>query len=349
VTTFSGPGQFYVPRPVGLTPVGPIENTTPEFTWGGLGVELYTHFELYVNNLTTNTQGVIHIQDIPEASFTPDLPLENGRFEWFVRGFDASGNASQWSEGIEFTLTAAVGSATRITTVFGNPPTFVWTETPNAVEYEILVTTLSVANQPVVYNQLTSGSPFGFNQRFQTASSRLFAGEFRVWIRGIRANGEALPWSQPSQFTITALDEAQSDDPVATDSLIAMNSRSATGHFQSLVVHPAQTVATYIPTVVPTGVPAEAAEPETTDVVEPAVPQEAAESIDAIMEELATDGIFDGDLESVMESAEPVISEEAATTAAAEKSGDQPASAALLGLGLGAFTGRRRRRNRNRD
>jgi len=340
-TTFSGPGQFRVPRPVGVSPVGPIEDVMPEFTWTGEGIEEFVSFEIWVNNLTTNSPGVIQASGITTTSFTNDLPLENGRFEWFVRGIDADNNPSDWSEGLIFTLTASVGTATRITDVFGNPPTFIWTEVNNAVEYEILVTTLSVANQPVVYNQVTTGTPFGFFSRFQTATSSFFAGEFRVWIRGIEADQTAQPWSQPFQFTITQLEEDQADD-----SLLAMDSRSVTQDFQSIIVHPAKTVATWIPTVLPTAEVTQSEDVESQEAVLPqAVPQETLDSVDAIMEELATDGIFDVDLES----GEPAISEEAATVTASEGSNDRQASASLLGLGLAALTGRRRRRNRNRD
>lgn len=336
--------SFFIPSPVLTSPLGVVATTTPTFTW--TGVEEYVRYELWVNNLTTGVSRVIYEPNLPGdvLSFTSDLPLENGSFRAWIRAFDVVGNASQWSNPINFTIDANVGNAPRATNTFAgadNSPTFVWEGVSTAVSYEILVKNLLATGQPEVLNEIVTGTPFGANELAYETTTNLASGTFRWWIRGLNTDGSPGPWSQPLDFIVTSADSPQdfTGDADNTVMLTGLASEQWADRLNSITVHPAAVVAAMNPEV-----------QQTVKVVETSEQTAAAApvDIDNIMEELSEADWWAMDLTEAAaadtESAVEQMVEELATAAPVggeTVDGEQhgsPVSAAALGLMLGGLT-----------
>lgn len=205
-TSYSAGTNFTVPVPSIIAPRGSIATNLPLFRWSG--VTGYVSYELWVDNTTTGAKEVIRVNGITTTSFQTTLPLENGNFKVWVRGYDKDGNVSQWSGAADFTVTVGVGIAPTLTNSFRNANgtrTFNWSGGTGAFSYEIIVKRISDPGQPVVLNQTgitgtTFTSPASFN-----------SGTYRWWIRGLDVNGNGLPWSQPLQFFVQTNETAPTD------------------------------------------------------------------------------------------------------------------------------------------
>ena len=342
---WSSSETFFVPIPVMTSPIatgnGVNVTNTPVFTW--TGVPEYVRYELWVNNATTGVSKVIYEPNLTATTYTPTLPLQNGNFRAWVRGFDASGNASQWSQVTDFSVNATVGNAPlAIDTIAGtdNSPTFIWSPISSAVTYEILVKNLRVTGQPVVLNETVSGvlDPFTGNLEYSTTTN-LPSGAFRWWIRGLSTDGTPGPWSQPLDFFVVSNDiESDSLNVEAITMLTSLQPAVEwSDDLYSITVHPAAVVAA-MKTV-------EQAEVKT--VVAEVENDSESVDVDSVMEELAT-----ADWWSADESAEAVSALEfvaknlvtAETALPASNSDEVDAaeeihSAAMIGLALAAFTG----------
>jgi hypothetical protein len=165
-------------------------------------------YELWVDKATSGAKEVLRVKGITTTSYQTTLPLENGDFKVWVRGYDKDGNISQWSGPADFTVTVGVGIAPILTNSFSNfngTRTFNWSGGTGAFSYEIIVKRISDPDQPVVLNQTgITGTTFTSPAAFST-------GTYRWWIRGLDVNGNGLPWSQPQLFF------AQTNETVPTD------------------------------------------------------------------------------------------------------------------------------------
>lgn len=205
-TSYSAGTDFTVPVPSIISPRGSIATNLPLFKWSG--VTGYVSYELWVDNITTGAKEVLRVNGITTTSYQTTLPLENGDFKVWVRGYDKDGNISQWSGPADFTVTVGVGVAPTLTRSFLNANgtrTFNWSGGTGAFSYEIIVKRISDSGQPVVLNETgITGTTF-------TSPAAFSSGTYRWWIRGLDVNGNGLPWSQPLQFF------AQTNETVPTD------------------------------------------------------------------------------------------------------------------------------------
>ncbi len=292
-TAWSAPKDFTIAVPTIIAPNGSINTNLPLFTWNA--VPGFVKFDLWVNNLTTNTAQVLRVQDLTTKSYQAVLPLENGTFRTWVRGFDAAGNVSQWSAPVDFTISVGVGNAAVALTPSGstsrNSPTFTWSagSNPTPVRYEILLKRIDLAAQPTVLNvKNLQGLTY-------TASSLTLTpgAQYRWWVRGLDVAGNGYPWSQPRNFTVTDFDapEGTQDGPMILEAaepmLVSLPQEQWTNDgVLSISAHPAATVIQVDPVVFNT--------PEVQTVSAPlqAIEPMRAEfelSVDELMAELAGD------------------------------------------------------------
>lgn len=284
--------DFQVPVPSIITPRGPINTGTPLFLWNG--VAEYLTYELWVDNLTTGLSQVIHVQGLTDKFYTPSLPLENGQFRAYVRGFDVLGLASQWSGYADFQVNATIGNAPiaispRFTTG-NNKPTFTWSGVANAATYEILVKNLSDGGQPTVLNVKNI-----VGTSYTTTSTLAPNKNYRWWVRAINGNSIPGPWSQPQDFRVVSSDRslpADSGSPydsvqLASVVLTAFAENGIGDDVRSITAHPAGTVVQLTPEAAASFfAESEAAIEQVHPVAE----------IDAVMEELSLDSFFMSDL-----------------------------------------------------
>lgn len=349
---WSTSATFFVPTPVMTSPTLVNATTLPVFNW--TGVPEYVRYELWVNNLTTGTSRVIYEPNLTTTTFTPELPLENGDFRAWVRGFDDVGNASQWSNPIDFTVDATVDNApTALDTRAGldNSPEFVWQGVPTAVNYEILVKNLLVTGQPIVLNETSPGliEPFTGNLTYSTTTN-LTPGTYRWWIRGLNADNGAGPWSQPLDFVVVSNQSQKTLDDV--DSTIMLTSMPETDEWSddlhSITVHPAAVVAAWNPV---------ANQPIVNDTEFASLPQELLDDVDSIMEELSVAGWLSEDLLELSsdDTTNQIVADlavaDAALPASVEVAGRQAShsEATMLGLALAGLTAKKSNRKNTDD
>ncbi|MFN9720936.1 MAG: PKD domain-containing protein [Planctomycetota bacterium] len=204
---WSSPKDFTIAVPSIVNPRGAINTNLPRFTWNA--DPGFVKFDLWVDNLTTNSSQVLRVQDLTTRFYQAVLPFENGTFRAWVRGIDAAGNISQWSGFADFSISVGVGNAAVALTPSGvtanNTPRFTWQagSNPTPASYEILVKRIDQPAQPTVLNvkNLTGTS--------YTATGLTLApgARYRWWVRGLDVAGNGYPWSQPRNFTVVSVDE----------------------------------------------------------------------------------------------------------------------------------------------
>lgn len=332
-TAWSTGYNFFIPAPRITAPTGTVTTTRlPTFTW--TGVPEYVRYELWVNNLDTNQSRVIHRTDLTTTSFTPTLPLENGNFRVWVRGFDAEGNDSQWSNPVNFTInTAATGTAPRGLTPTGfitdNTPTFTWTTVANATSYEIIVKNLTPFDQPVVINEV------GITTNTYTPTSNLSPGSYRWWVRGLNADGDPLTgFSQPLYFQLVSAEQPAAENDQVLVTSLTLPVHEWADDLRSITVHPAAVVASVHQADEQT-----VQQPE----AEPAATEIASDHVDSVMEAWAAEGWWvehdtateaKSATDAVTDSLQPEVAVSTDSNQSDARRNQFAAAAALLGLGL---------------
>jgi hypothetical protein len=191
----------------------PIQNdVTPtmlgeKFSW--TSVQGATSYEFQLKNLKTN-ELTLNIS-VQGTSLTQIPVLFSGTsYRWWVRAKSAQGVYSLWSGPKDFiaggqpTVLTPTGSSTNRT------PLITWQAVEGAVKYELLlrrddVTEAILSKKDILTNSFTPAA--------------LAAGNYRVWIRAINANGIMTTWSAAQTFTITTV--TSNEEPATNTPLIA--------------------------------------------------------------------------------------------------------------------------------
>ena len=122
--------------PVLISPIQGVTTTdrTPIFEWQAIAGA--THYELWVNNSSTQTARVIHNTNIPHVEgatsiyYTDDsVVLRNATYRWWVRAFNEDSGAAAWSSSETFwvpapVMTAPVGVVASTTFRLSHGPVF---------------------------------------------------------------------------------------------------------------------------------------------------------------------------------------------------------------------------------
>jgi len=226
---------------------------------------------------------------------------------------------------------------TRTDTDFGadNSPTFIWEGVSTAVTYEIIVKNLLETGQPVVLNEITTGTANFFGELEYETTTNLGSGSFRWWIRGLNTDGTPGPWSQPLDFQLTSAGPQQESVGDVEDTIMLTSvpaSEQWADRLNSITVHPAAVVAAMNPEVEATV--------KVVDRTESAAPVD----IDAIMEELSQSDWWSVDLSEVdrtndapQDAVVNLVDDLADRSVIEVSSGEQPerpVTAAALGLVL---------------
>ncbi len=352
---WSAAQTFFIPAPVVTGPTGTVNNTgRPTFTW--TGVPEWVRYELWVNNTTTGAVRVVHETQLTGTAFTPDLPLADGTLRVWVRGFDAQGNDSQWSNPVTFVQNTAPTNAPTLTSPSGftvdNTPLFMWTAGGPAATYELIVKQLTNLGQEEVVRRT------GITGTSYQQTSLLSPGNYRWWVRGLNSDGNgATAWSQPRDFRIASSDVQSLDstapsmtDGNATESVIMTTVAESDWQddLHSITVHPAAVVAVYH-----TEVPANA--PVQVEQEVPELDEAGYQQLDAVLEAFAVDGLLSAEeaaVESELENADVTqlvtLAEEAPVESSVRKEESPVTAATAVGLGLAAVSRRSRQDDKRR-
>jgi len=184
-------------KPVVNRPTGNITDSFPDFGW--TGDTFAATYTLWVNNATTGTR-VIYRTSYPETSYVHFNPLADGVYRVWVKAYNAIGEASAWSESVDFTIRAPLAVAPTITgpvAVSGNTsPRITWNAVSDAAKYDLWVDNLSTgAAQFIRQSSISRQTPY-FD------ATNLPQGTFRAWVRTANGNNVFSQWSLPYTFTI---------------------------------------------------------------------------------------------------------------------------------------------------
>lgn len=131
-----------------------------------------------------------------EFTFPTDVPA--GRYTFYARAVSTRGELGKWSE--PYTFTATGGATVIVDPVNGsasaNPlPLIRWEALKEAKTYEIMIALIG-KNFNFLRQSGLSSTSFSPNEPFNS-------GDYRVWVRGVTADGTNLPWSDAVNFTVT--------------------------------------------------------------------------------------------------------------------------------------------------
>lgn len=175
-------------------------DSTPTFKWSEIAN--VTHYELWVNNLTTGESAVIRERSLTENTFTPSSPLNVGdRYLWTVRGFHVDGSPTLWSSHQQFEVLAPTSAQPPALTLFDGPtldttPTLSWSPVSGASSYEIWVNNTTTGESGVIRTQGIEGESF-------TPIHPLPTGNDYIWtVRAYNEAGVAGKWAAHRRFSI---------------------------------------------------------------------------------------------------------------------------------------------------
>ncbi|MFW5749031.1 MAG: DUF5060 domain-containing protein, partial [Chloroflexota bacterium] len=224
--------SFNIPVPAITTLVSPQgdQNTDqPTFTWNA--VPSATWYYLWVTDMNTGQEVIQqwYRSDAANCEWgtgtctaTPDVPLKRGTHRWWIQAYNDSGYGD-WSTYREFNVTTGRPEATPsldapISTISDFEPVFLWEAVDGATEYEIWINGpdgSTIYNQTYTADQTNCGS----DTTCQIAAPlELLGGSHAWWVRGLNSFGSG-PWSDRTDFFVTAPPVADLNTPAASDSL----------------------------------------------------------------------------------------------------------------------------------
>lgn len=177
---------FIVPMPDGLNP-------RPTFSWGA--VPGAVKYDFWLAGIRSPQVPVIATQiDASATTYTPPKDLADGTYRWWVRGMAKDGSFDLWSMFDEF----SIESRTEITGVadeFTNRPDFTCMAVRRAVRYDLWISNLSNPSRPPIQT-MTDDASTTFHPNVDLATGR-----YRIWIRGVAADGSFGTWSRSKDFS----------------------------------------------------------------------------------------------------------------------------------------------------
>ncbi len=179
--------------PVGLESDNPeyptVTNARPTIEW--TAIDKAARYEIWVDR--TASSSTYLLADSPTNSYTFETDIQSGKYFVWVRAISTTGVVTAWSEPYKFTAT---GGAPLITEPVNNAvvepiPDIVWAGVAEADHYEIHIAWINVDFDFIVATT---------NETTFAPEEALEVGTYRVWVRAIKADGTALPWSAPVTF-----------------------------------------------------------------------------------------------------------------------------------------------------
>lgn len=199
---WSSSEDYYI-GPTLLGPSGSILDSQPQFSWTTIpGAATYHLFVTGPGGVLINTPG------LTSNSFTPNSPLPDGDFRWWIKPSTADGAGGAWSLPTLF----STGGRTKVTshsgTITDSIPEFTWPAVQGAQSYEIYVS--KIGTPGALYRQAgLNGTSY--------PSQALDNGDYKVWIRTVQSDGR-LVWGSGVAFTVAKTNSTLQTTPLAPTS-----------------------------------------------------------------------------------------------------------------------------------
>jgi thermitase len=165
-------------------------NTRPTFTW--LRNPDVAEYEIQLDRVNP-----------PEATWSSTVPsfrpngLVIGTYYWRVRGRDAVGNWSDWSDIRQLSVDSPANALPQRNYYVMNTPTLTWSRMPWALLYQVEVSTVANFRTVVMREDVN-------RQQLEATTSPLDNGVYYWRVRAQMANGRWGAWSLTESFTVDA-------------------------------------------------------------------------------------------------------------------------------------------------
>ncbi len=192
-SVWSGSRDFQINTPPVINAIpSPEYSGMPLITWNGLAGA--TRYEIYVNNLSTGETAVIRDANLSTNSYQVTSNLGIANYRVWVRGFDAAGFATGWSNFVNFTSAARVSLIGPSTPTFATKPVFQWNALSGSTKYEITIANRKTGATVLNVKNIATTS--------WTSTATLAANDYRFWVRGTSAAGIVGGWSPQMDFSV---------------------------------------------------------------------------------------------------------------------------------------------------
>lgn len=181
-----------IARIVNTNPVATGMDRRPTLTWQAFPEA--ARYEVWVNAVGTHRTAVIRTTTTGAVtSFTPATNLRSGVYQFQIRGIREDGGFDVWSDARSFQIETKISSVS-VNEQFTLTPRLYWSESGGANSFVILITGLTSTSTRQV--RLTA-----LEVDRTLVIPALRAGEYRVLVRGIAADGSSGDWSSPVNFS----------------------------------------------------------------------------------------------------------------------------------------------------
>jgi len=205
VGSWSSPREFRIVESVpaqvfSVAPRSTISEFSPTFEWEP--VDGAVRYDLWVDNVTTNTEQFIRQENLTTTSYDHPTPFAHGDYVFWVRAVGPNDVEGPWSVPVEFGVVDDVpvperpimtGPAPVVTNL---QPTIRWRAVEHAARYDIWVDNTTTNESQVIRNQNVPTNSFRPDFPLAEAS-------YRVWVQPINNENERGPWSSPRNFTVS--------------------------------------------------------------------------------------------------------------------------------------------------
>jgi predicted phage tail protein len=131
--------------------------------------------------------------------------LISGKYTVRVRAVSTTGQFTDWSELYAFTATGGASIVQSVTIAPTRQATVTWAAVAEADSYEVQIAKIGT-NIDFIH-------PTGITVTKYTTTVALPVGNYRVWVRGVKADGTFLNWSKPVDFVVVETEAIESRMP----------------------------------------------------------------------------------------------------------------------------------------
>ncbi|MCA9064833.1 MAG: proprotein convertase P-domain-containing protein [Planctomycetaceae bacterium] len=170
-----------------------VSGTFPRISWSAIANT--AHYDLWIDNLTTNTSQVIRRNDLVTTSFLQQNGLGSGSYRAWVRSINAAGDVGRWSDPVTFSVLASPTLLSPTGATFDTTPTISWSQVSGASHYDLWVSSLKTGTR-VIRNTFVASTQFDVPQDLEP-------GEYAVWVRS-GSGTQYGPWSAVRKFAVAA-------------------------------------------------------------------------------------------------------------------------------------------------
>lgn len=177
--------------PVLTGPASVTASLRPAITWNAVGTS--TEYEVWINNRSTNEFRVL-VEPASGTSFTPSFDLGIGNFTVWVRTLgDNGGPPSAWSVPRNFRINTPVTPNPVGHNSTNGLSMVSWQPLKGAAKYDVWIDRLDVPTAQIFRDSNVTGTSV-------TPPSLPNNGRYRVWVRGLAADGADGGWSASQDF-----------------------------------------------------------------------------------------------------------------------------------------------------